>query len=73
MAAHYDPIVNSKTTMNADDPGGWYELTEVHEGKLHSRCLWWNGKEWNHGPNMRRGFQTSFFSLRGITRLVHAE
>ncbi len=68
---HYAPPVGDKTAMTTDDPAGWYEVVVFDKGTLVAKCYWWNSREWNHGPNMRRGFQLHdvFRDVRSIHRL----
>lgn len=73
MVHHFAPPVNDKRMMTKDDCAGWYQLSIVRDGKLVATCRWWNGREWNHGPNMRRGWKTEDLGdVRGIVQLVEA-
>lgn len=68
---HFTPPVNQKLTMSKTDWAGWYQVSVVRDGKLVAECRWWNGREWNHRPNMRRGYQTTDLGdIRGIVHLV---
>ncbi len=68
---HYTPTLTTKTTMNKNDWPGWYEIARERSGVLIAECRWWNGKEWNHGPNMRRGWKwEDSDKIKSITRLT---
>lgn len=70
---HFNPPTNDKRTMNEGDPSGWYQVTIIGDGKFVAICRWWNGREWNHGPNMRRGWNTGELGdVRGIVHLVES-
>lgn len=73
MTRHFSPPLNDKRSMSKDDWAGWYQLTIFRAGGLSAECRWWNGKEWNHAPNMRRGWKTEDIGdVRGIVHLVEA-
>lgn len=67
---HFDVPVNGKRTMDKSDWAGWYQLTLMMNGRLEARSMWWNGYEWNSGPNMRKGWRMTDGDVRGIVRLV---
>lgn len=73
-AERFTPPVNEKRTMTKDDWPGWYQITLVGDKSLVVVCHWWNGNEWNHGPNRRLGFGTERLggAIRGIVRLCEA-
>lgn len=67
---HYTPPVNDKRHMTRDDFPGWYQITVAQCGGLAAKCMWWNGFEWNWGPNKRRGWKDLEADVRGIVRLT---
>jgi hypothetical protein len=70
---HYEPDVNDKRSMTKDDPAGWYQITFWTSGPATAQVYWWNGREWNWRPNMRRGLgMDELRGVVGITRLVSA-
>jgi hypothetical protein len=70
---HFQPPVNNKRSMSNDDWAGWYQITILDSGKLSVRCVWWDGRKWNHGPNTRGGLDTSELGdVRAIVHLVEA-
>ena len=71
----YVPEINGVTELKKGDWAGWYEIVHEKEGKIAATVRWWNGAEWNHGPNMRRGWATLgdlYKNVLGITQLVAA-
>ena len=69
--AHFDPPINDKREMTAEDWAGWYQISGVKKRKLVASCLWWNGHEWNIQPNLRNGWDTAALGdVRGIVRLA---
>ena len=69
--AHFDPPINDKCEMTAQDWAGWYQVSILRDGKLVAVCHWWDGREWNYAPNKRRGWNTADLGdVRGIVRLA---
>ena len=71
MTHHFTPQTNDKRKMSKDDFAGWYQITRYIDSQLISDCRWWNGAQFNHRPNMRRGWTTEEMGdIRGIVHLI---
>jgi len=76
-AMRYIPDTNGKRD-NDGAPAGWYEVVYVNKGRLESSAWWWNGSQWNHRPNMNRGWKrlSEVYrddEIKGIHRLAVAD
>lgn len=68
---HYTPPINDKRAMVKGDWAGWYQLSVAKDGKLTAEVRWWNGRRWNHHPNLRGGWDTEDIGdIRGIVRMA---
>lgn len=67
---HYHPVPNGVVNLGKDSLAGWYSVVIVRDSKLVEITRWWNGYEWNHGPNMRSSWKSLSDQVKGITRLV---
>lgn len=72
--SRYEPEMNGLTGLKKGDWAGWYEIVHEKDGRISASVFWWNGSEWNHGPNMRRGFKNldHYKKVLGINQLVTA-